>query len=86
MKEYSHTPISSAAEIGFRYIAFTGRERQLSLHGSGLENIVYVKVVANGKIIGEGAGNNAIRLKKVSFSRPLWGGFWKRRAVISSSF
>jgi hypothetical protein len=64
--EYGNTLINGAAEIGFRYIAFTGKEKQLTLQGSELENIVYVKVVANGKIIGEGAGNNAINLKKVS--------------------
>jgi hypothetical protein len=29
-------------------------------------NIVYVKVVANGRIIGEGADSNVINLKKVS--------------------
>ncbi|MDR1221665.1 MAG: family 43 glycosylhydrolase [Tannerella sp.] len=64
--EYGNTLISGAAEIGFRYIAFTGREKQLTLHGSGLENIVYVKVVANGKTIGEGTDAKAISLKKVS--------------------
>jgi hypothetical protein len=64
--EYGNTLINGAAEIGFRYITFTGKERQLTLQGSGLENIVYVKVVVNGRIIGEGAGSNAINLKKVS--------------------
>ncbi|MDR1222462.1 MAG: hypothetical protein LBL07_06235, partial [Tannerella sp.] len=64
--EYGNTLINGAAEIGFRYIAFTGKEKQLTLQGSGLKNIVYVKVVANGRIIGEGAGANAISLKKVS--------------------
>jgi hypothetical protein len=64
--EYGNTLINGAAEIGFRYIAFTGKERQLTLQGSGLENIVYVKVIVNGKVIGEGAGSNAINLKKVS--------------------
>jgi hypothetical protein len=64
--EYGNTLINGAAEIGFRYIAFTGKEKQLTLQGIGLENIVYVKVIANGRIIGEGAGNNVINLKKVS--------------------
>jgi hypothetical protein len=64
--EYGNTLISGAAEIGFRYITFTGREKQLTLQGSGLENIVYVKAVANGELIGEGAGPHAISLKKVS--------------------
>jgi beta-xylosidase len=64
--EYGNTLINGAAEIGFRYIAFTGKERQLTLQGSGLENIVYVKVIANGRIIGENAGASAIHLNKVS--------------------
>jgi hypothetical protein len=65
--KYGNTLINGAAEIGFRYIAFTGKEKQLTLHGSGLENIAYVKVIANGRIIGESTGGvKAINLKKVS--------------------
>jgi hypothetical protein len=64
--KYGNALINGAAEIGFRYIAFTGKERQLTLQGSGLENIACVKVIANGKIIGTGKGANAIDLKKVS--------------------
>jgi hypothetical protein len=64
--KYGNTSVNGSAEIGFRYIAFTGKEKQLTLQGSGLENIAYVKVVANGRIIGEGKGSNAIELKKVS--------------------
>jgi hypothetical protein len=64
--EYGNTLINGVAEIGFRYIAFTGKEKQLTLQGAGLENIAYIKVIANGQIIGEGSGNNAISLKTVS--------------------
>ena len=62
--DYGNVLVNGAAEVGFRYIAFTGKERQLTLQGSGLENIACVKVIANGKTIGAGKGADAINLKK----------------------
>jgi hypothetical protein len=52
--KYGYTLVNGSAEIGFRYILFTGKEKQLVLQGVGLENITSVKVMAGGKIIGEG--------------------------------
>ncbi|MDR1290624.1 MAG: family 43 glycosylhydrolase [Planctomycetaceae bacterium] len=63
--KYGNILINGVAEIGFRYIAFNGNEKQITLQGSGLENIVYVKVIANGQTIGNVAGNNPIELKEV---------------------
>jgi hypothetical protein len=63
--KYGNVSVNGIAEIGFRYIAFTGNEKQITLQGSGLENIVYVKVVANGRTIGNVAGNNPIELKEL---------------------
>jgi hypothetical protein len=61
--KYGNTLITGNAEIGFRYIFFTGKEKQLILQGIGLENITSVKVFAGDKIIGE--GKNEITLKDV---------------------
>jgi hypothetical protein len=52
--KYGYTLVNGNAEIGFRYILFTGKEKQLVLQGLGLENITSVKVIAGDKIIGEG--------------------------------
>jgi hypothetical protein len=62
--KYGNVSVNGIAEIGFRYIAFTGNEKQMTLQGSGLDNIVYVKVIANGRTIGHVAGNNPIELKE----------------------
>jgi hypothetical protein len=42
------------AEIGFRYVRFTGKEKSVSFQGEGLENIEYVKICAGTEIIGNG--------------------------------
>jgi len=57
--KYGNILVTSNAEIGFRYVNFTGREKSVTFNGAGLENIAYLKVIANGKVIGErkGAGN-----------------------------
>jgi hypothetical protein len=61
--KYGNTLVNGSAEIGFRYILFTGQEKQLVLQGIGLENITSVKVIVGDKIIGE--GKNEIVLKDV---------------------
>jgi hypothetical protein len=62
--EYGSILVESNAEIGFRYVNFTGREKSLTFTGKGLDNIVYIKIIANGKIIGERRGNGTVVLKK----------------------
>jgi hypothetical protein len=54
------------AEIGFRYIALTGKEKTATLKGTGLEHITAVKITANGELIGEGKSD--IVLKNVQAS------------------
>jgi hypothetical protein len=63
--KHGSVSVNGIAEIGFRYIAFSGSEKQITLQGSGLENVVYVKVIANGRTIGSAAGSNPIELKEV---------------------
>jgi hypothetical protein len=63
--KYGNTLVNGSAEIGFRYIFFTGKEKQLVLQGSGLENITSVRIIAGGKTIGERTGNGEIILKNV---------------------
>jgi hypothetical protein len=63
--QYGNTLVNGSAEIGFRYILFSGKEERLVLQGEGLENISSVKVLADGKVIGQGAGNTAIILRNV---------------------
>jgi beta-xylosidase len=62
--KYGRIRVNGDAEIGFRYIAFTGKEKKLSLQGEGLENITSVNILANDKIIGESTGKE-IPLKNV---------------------
>jgi hypothetical protein len=63
--KYGSAIINGNAEAGFRYVLFTGKEKAITLQGSGLENIMSVKITANGKTIGEGAGKEKIVLKDV---------------------
>ncbi|MDR1758757.1 MAG: hypothetical protein LBR51_07390, partial [Bacteroidales bacterium] len=53
------------AEIGFRYINFTGKEKSLTFSGEDLENITYIKVFAGGKLLGERRGTGVVALKNV---------------------
>jgi rhamnogalacturonyl hydrolase YesR len=57
--------VQSNAEIGFRYINFTGKERTLTLKGENLDKIEYIKVFANGRLIGGQRNNNTIQLSNV---------------------
>ena len=57
--------IKRNAEIGFRYILFTGEEKTVEFRGAGLEKITSVKIIANGEIIGKGTGGSVITLKSV---------------------
>jgi beta-xylosidase len=54
-----------AAEIGFRHILFTGKEKKISLSGTGLQNILSAKVFAGAKLIGESTGGGEILLRGV---------------------
>ncbi|MDR1746247.1 MAG: hypothetical protein LBR49_03135, partial [Tannerella sp.] len=63
--KYGNILVTSNAEIGFRYIALTGKEKSLTLQGEGLEHITYLKVIANGKVVGERRGNGAVALNNV---------------------
>lgn len=63
--EYGSIIVESNAEISFRHVNFTGREKSLTLTGNSLDNIAYVKIIASGKIIGERRGNGIIALKNV---------------------
>ncbi|MDR1896614.1 MAG: hypothetical protein LBR10_07485, partial [Prevotellaceae bacterium] len=49
----------------FRYVSLTGKEKKISLHGEGLSNITKITVTANGTIIGQGAGEQDIKLENV---------------------
>jgi beta-xylosidase len=62
--KYGTVHVSSNAEIGFRYINFTGKEKSLTFSGEDLENITYIKVFAGGKLLGERRGNGAVAIKK----------------------
>jgi hypothetical protein len=62
---YGSALVNGSAEIGFRYVAFTGNEKTLLLQGANLEQIVSVKIIVNGELIGEGSGDRAIPLKGV---------------------
>jgi hypothetical protein len=57
--------VTEAAEIGFRYILFTGNEKKISLRGIGLQNIISVKVFADKKLIGENKGVSEILLRDI---------------------
>jgi hypothetical protein len=61
--KYGNTLVNGSAEIGFRYLFFTGKEKRFALQGIGLENITSAKVIADDKIIGE--GKSEIILKDV---------------------
>jgi hypothetical protein len=61
--EYGSIRVASNAEIGFRHIDFTGAEKSITLQGKGLENIACVKVIANGRVIGERQGSGAIAIR-----------------------
>jgi hypothetical protein len=64
--KYGRILVNGNAEIGFRYIALTGKEKKLVLRGEGLENITSVNISANGKTIGESVGKTTeIPLKNV---------------------
>jgi hypothetical protein len=72
-KNYKHTTkgrygsvlVNGSAEIGFRYLSFTGKEKRMVLHGAGLENISSIKIITDGKTIGERQGNGEIILTNV---------------------
>jgi hypothetical protein len=57
--------IKDNAEIGFRYVLLTGKEKIVSLQGEGLSNITHVTVTANGKTIGQSAEGKDIKLENV---------------------
>jgi hypothetical protein len=57
--------VQSNAEIGFRYINFTGKEKALTLSGENLDKIEYINIFANGRLIGGRRGNGEIPLTKV---------------------
>jgi hypothetical protein len=63
--KYGSVVIKDKAAVGFRYLLFTGKEKRLVLQGSGLNHITRVTVTANGKLIGEGAAGQPIKLKNV---------------------
>ncbi|MDR1960534.1 MAG: family 43 glycosylhydrolase, partial [Planctomycetaceae bacterium] len=63
--KYGGAIVKDSAEIGFRYVSLTGREKKISLQGEGLENISKVTVTANGTIIGQGVGGEDIQLENV---------------------
>jgi hypothetical protein len=57
--------VQSNAEIGFRHINFSGKEKALRLKGENLDKIACIKVLANGKLIGTSRGSGEIALSKV---------------------
>jgi beta-xylosidase len=63
--KYGSVVVNGAAEIGFRYVLFTGKEKKITLQGEGLSNISNITVTANGKMIGQNAGGQDINLKNV---------------------
>jgi hypothetical protein len=56
--KYGCLKVASEAEIGIRYVKFTGKEKKLTLTGAGLEKIVSLKALADGEIIGESKGGS----------------------------
>ncbi|MDR2847821.1 MAG: family 43 glycosylhydrolase [Bacteroidales bacterium] len=63
--QYGSAVVNGDAEIGFRYVSLTGKEKTISLQGEGLSNITHITVTANGKMIGRGVGGKDIQLKNV---------------------
>ncbi|KAA6319878.1 hypothetical protein EZS27_030276, partial [termite gut metagenome] len=63
--KYGSAVIKDNAEIGFRYVLLTGKEKLVSLQGEGLSNITHVTVTANGKTIGQSAEGKDIKLENV---------------------
>ncbi|MDR1925529.1 MAG: family 43 glycosylhydrolase, partial [Planctomycetaceae bacterium] len=63
--KYGSAIIKDNAEIGFRYVSLTGKEKKISLQGKGLNNITTITVTANGKIIGQGIGGQDIKLENI---------------------
>jgi hypothetical protein len=61
--KYGSAVVKDNAEIGFRYVWFTGKEKKISFRGEGLNNITHVTVTANGRIIGQSAGGQGIKLE-----------------------
>ncbi len=62
--KYGGVRVNGNAEIGFLYVALTGKEKKLVLQGKGLEHITSVTITANGKTIGK-SKNAEISLKGV---------------------
>jgi hypothetical protein len=63
--KYGSVVIKDNAEVGFRYVLFTGKEKTIALRGEGLSHITQITVTANGKVIGQGVGEKEIQLKNV---------------------
>jgi hypothetical protein len=63
--EIGFISVQSNAEIGFRYVNLTGKEKSISLKGENLAAIEYIKIFANGRLIGERRGNGDIPLSKL---------------------
>jgi hypothetical protein len=61
--QYGSAVVDGTAEIGFRYVTLTGKEKKISLQGTGLSNITKIRVTANGEQIGQGSGTQDITLK-----------------------
>jgi hypothetical protein len=56
---YGCLKVASEAEIGIRYVKFSGKEKKLTLNGVGIENIVSLKVLADGEILGESSSRGS---------------------------
>jgi hypothetical protein len=63
--KYGSVVINGKAEVGFRYVLLTGKEKTISLQGEGLNHITQITLTANGKVIGQGAGGTVMKLKNV---------------------
>ena len=57
--------IRNTVELGIRYVLFTGKESKILLQGKEIENIDSVRVLANGKLIGDKFENGTVTLKDV---------------------
>jgi beta-xylosidase len=63
--KYGSVVIKDNAEVGFRYIFLTGKEKKITLQGEGLGNISNITITANGEVIGQSSGAQDINLKNV---------------------
>jgi hypothetical protein len=66
---FGRAVVRGKVELGFQYIVFTGNEKKILFHGEDVENIGFVGVFANGKLISSKFENGTIQLEGAETGR-----------------